>query len=78
MPVPTLTVRGPIRLGQFLKLAGVVEDGAAARAAVQDGDVTVNGEVETRRGHHLCDGDLVEVDLAGGRASARVRLMPDA
>ena len=78
MSTPVLTVRGPIRLGQFLKLAGLVEDGAQARAAVQGGDVSVNGEVETRRGHHLGDGDLVEVDRARGGAAARVHLMPDA
>ena len=77
MSTPVLTVRGPIRLGQFLKLAGLVEDGAQARAAVQGGDVSVNGEVETRRGHHLGDGDLVEVDTPMGRESALVRVLPD-
>jgi len=56
-------VSGSIRLGQFLKLAGLVEDGAQARIAIQSGDVTVNGVVETRRGHHLADGDVVVVDL---------------
>lgn len=49
-----------IRLGQALKLASLVEDGAMARDVVQDGLVTVNGEVETRRGHQLHDGDVVE------------------
>ena len=44
-------VRGAIKLGQFLKFAGLVEDGGQARIAVQAGDVTVNGRVETRRGH---------------------------
>lgn len=78
MPIPVVTVHGAIRLGQFLKLAGLVEDGASARTAVQGGDVSVNGEVETRRGHHLDDGDLVEVDLVHGRSSARVRLTPGA
>lgn len=77
-PVPTVDVHGTIRLGQFLKLAGLVEDGAGARAAVQGGDVCVNGEPETRRGHHLADGDLVEVDLVDGRACVRVRLIPGA
>ena len=37
-----------IRLGQVLKLAGVVEDGAQAREAIEAGEVTVNDEVETR------------------------------
>jgi ribosome-associated protein len=59
---------GSIRLGQFLKLANLVESGAAAKPLVQDGLVLVNGEVETRRGRQLGLGDVVE--LAG--RSARV------
>ena len=48
-----------IRLGQLLKLAGIVEDGAQAREAIEAGEVTVNGEVETRRGRQLHVGDTV-------------------
>ena len=48
-----------IRLGQFLKLANLVETGAEAKPAVQAGLVRVNGEVETRRGRQLFDGDAV-------------------
>jgi ribosome-associated protein len=59
---------GSIRLGQFLKLANLVESGADAKPLVQDGLVRVNGEVETRRGRQLGLGDVVE--LAG--RSARV------
>ena len=51
---------GVIRLGQFLKLAGVVENGAEAKARIQEGEAWVNGEVETRRGRQLVPGDLVE------------------
>ncbi|MBE6481010.1 MAG: RNA-binding S4 domain-containing protein [Actinomyces ruminicola] len=69
---PSVTVSGEIKLGQFLKLAGLVEDGAEARIAIQSGDVTVNGEVETRRGHRLTDGDVVVVDLPSGAAGAVV------
>jgi ribosome-associated protein len=57
-----------IRLGQFLKLADLVETGAEAKPLVAEGAVQVNGEVETRRGRQLVKGDVVEV---GGR-SARV------
>jgi ribosome-associated protein len=49
-----------IRLGQLLKLAGVAGTGGEARELVQEGAVRVNGEVETRRGRQLRDGDLVE------------------
>ena len=57
-----------IRLGQLLKLAGLAESGADARALVQDGLVRVNGEVERRRGRQLHRGDLV----AAGGDSVRV------
>jgi ribosome-associated protein len=48
-----------IRLGQFLKLANLVDSGADAKPVVQSGAVTVNGEVETRRGRQLHRGDVV-------------------
>lgn len=70
---PVVEISGVIRLGQFLKLANLAEDGALARELVQGGDVLVNGEVQTRRGRQLADGDLVEVDSPAGRFSARVR-----
>jgi len=51
-----------IRLGQLLKLAAVVENGSEAKARVQNGEVMVNGEVETRRGRQLHPGDQVQID----------------
>ena len=72
MTIPTIPVRGEIKLGQFIKLASLAADGAQARELIQGGNVTVNGEVETRRGHHLSAGDLVEVDAPWGRAAAIV------
>ncbi|MDI1463564.1 RNA-binding S4 domain-containing protein [Catellatospora sp. KI3] len=51
-----------IRLGQFLKLAGVIETGGEAKLRVTAGDVTVNGEVDTRRGRQLFRGDVVGID----------------
>ncbi len=48
-----------IRLGQALKLAGLVDDGAQARAAIEAGEVSVGGVVETRRGRQLHAGDVV-------------------
>ena len=57
---PEIPVRGQIRLGQFLKLASLAEDGAQARELVQGGDVRVNGATEVRRGRRLSPGDLVE------------------
>ena len=48
-----------IRLGQLLKYASVVEDGADARSVVEAGEVLVNGEVDTRRGRQVRPGDTV-------------------
>ncbi|MBS1898643.1 MAG: RNA-binding S4 domain-containing protein [Actinobacteria bacterium] len=48
-----------IRLGQFLKFAGLLDSGGDAKEAIIDGYVRVNGEVERRRGRQLTDGDLV-------------------
>ena len=57
-----LPIRGEsIRLGQALKLSGLAESGGEARALIEDGAVTVNGEVETRRGRQLRHGDVVAV-----------------
>ena len=49
-----------IKLGQALKAAGLVESGVEAKDVILDGLVTVNGEVDTRRGKKLYDGDIVE------------------
>ena len=48
-----------IKLGQALKLAGVVEDGVEAKYASQDGRVQVNGEVDQRRGRKVYEGDVI-------------------
>lgn len=57
-------IRGEtIRLGQLLKVAGVVDSGGEAKALIAGGDVRVNGEVETRRGRQLHAGD--ELAAAG-------------
>ena len=51
-----------IKLGQALKAAGLVESGVEAKEVIQDGFVKVNGEVDTRRGKKLDDGDIVFFD----------------
>ena len=48
-----------IRLGQLLKLAGVVDDGAMAREVIERGLVAVNDEIDTRRGPQVRPGDVV-------------------
>lgn len=68
-PVDDLAVqRLPIRLGQLLKLAGLVDSGGEAAAWLQAGEVSVNGTVETRRGRTVQAGDLVGF----GRRSLRI------
>ena len=61
-----------IRLGQFLKLANLVESGADAKPVIADGAVTVNGVVERRRGRQLAPGDVVEL---GGQAARVITLL---
>lgn len=51
-----------IKLGQALKAAGFVESGVDAKDVILEGLVEVNGEVETRRGKKLYDGDIVSFE----------------
>ena len=50
-----------IKLDQFLKHPQIVGTGGQAKLLIQDGEVLVNGMVETRRGRKLVNGDEVEV-----------------
>jgi ribosome-associated protein len=59
-----------IRLGQFLKFAGLLDSGGNVKEAIIDGNVTVNGEIDRRRGRQLQLGDIVSFE---GR---RVRVCP--
>lgn len=53
-----ITIRDEfIRLGQAMKLAGLVESGVEAKDVITEGKVSVNGETELRRGKKLRDGD---------------------
>lgn len=64
-----IPIRGDmIRLGQFLKLADVLESGGEGKELIAAGEVLVNGDVDTRRGRQLRRGDVVTV---GG---ARIRV----
>jgi ribosome-associated protein len=71
---PTETVveiGGPsIRLGQLMKLAGLVGSGGDVRAILDAGQVAVNGTDEDRRGRQLRDGDVVEFAGTKIRVSA--------
>jgi ribosome-associated protein len=60
-PREVTTRGGTIRLGQFLKLADLVDTGADAKPLLLEGAVLVNGEPETRRGRQLAPGDIVTV-----------------
>lgn len=50
-----------IRLGQVLKAAGIAESGAEAKEMIQNEQVKVNGQKETRRGRKLYPGDTVSL-----------------
>lgn len=53
--------RRPLCLDQFLKLSSLAGTGGHAKFLIQNGEVTVNGELETRRRRKLVAGDVVEV-----------------
>ncbi|BDV31635.1 RNA-binding S4 domain-containing protein [Microbacterium terricola] len=59
-PVEDIPIGGEtIRLGQFLKFAGLFDSGGDVKEAIIDGYVLVNGEVDRRRGRQLQLGDVV-------------------
>ena len=51
-----------IKLGQALKAVGFVESGVEAKEVIQESKVLVNGEVDTRRGRKLYEGDFVSFE----------------
>lgn len=59
---PVAVSGGEIRLGQFLKLTGSADSGADAKQMLAAGIVSVNGEIETRRGRRLFAGDIVNCE----------------
>jgi ribosome-associated protein len=59
-----------IRLGQLLKLAGVIDSGSEAKALLAEQTVLVNDEPEARRGRQLHPGDRVQLDGHDLRVSA--------
>jgi len=70
-PIDDISIGGEvIRLGQFLKFAGLLDSGGNVKEAIIDGYVSVNGEVDRRRGRQLQFGDIVSFE---GR---RVRVCP--
>ncbi|MEC5425054.1 S4 domain-containing protein YaaA [Virgibacillus sp. C22-A2] len=54
-----------ITLGQFIKLANILESGGMVKAFLQDAGVLVNGELEHRRGRKLYPDDVVEIEDIG-------------
>ncbi|WP_341729449.1 RNA-binding S4 domain-containing protein [Brooklawnia sp.] len=72
MSIETVEVGGTIRLGQFLKYAGIAESGAHAREMIEAGDVEVDGQTETRRGRQLHGGEVITVITQAFETSVRV------
>lgn len=69
-PVRELSIReDTIRLGQFLKLADLIDTGGDAKALLAQSAVQVNGRTETRRGRQLVRGDVVRVADASVRVA---------
>ena len=70
-PIEDVPIGGDgIRLGQFVKYAGLLDSGGDVKEAIIDGYVTVNGEVDRRRGRQL------QIDDVVGFGERRVRVRP--
>ncbi|HIW95210.1 MAG TPA: RNA-binding S4 domain-containing protein [Candidatus Corynebacterium gallistercoris] len=76
MNLPEVPIRDEeIRLGQFIKLANLVETGGIAKEVIASGSVQVNGSTDTRRGKVLRPGDEVTiVDAESGEVLAGARV----
>lgn len=70
-PLREIVIAEGIRLGQLLKLAEIVDTGAEGKALLAEEAVDVNGEVETRRGRQLADGD----EIRARDQAVRVRIL---
>lgn len=62
IPQTVLISRQPVELYKILKFEGLVGSGAQAKLAIDDGQVAVNGEVETRRRRKIVNGDLIQFE----------------
>lgn len=70
-PIDDISIGGDaIRLGQFMKFAGLLDSGGDVKEAIIDGHVTVNGEIDRRRGRQLQLGDVVGFDGRSVRVCA--------
>lgn len=56
------TTENTIKLDQFLKFVGIAPTGGQAKLMIQQGEIKVNGTIETRRGRKLVSGDQVTVE----------------
>lgn len=62
IPQTVLISRQPVELYKILKFEGLVGSGAQAKLVIDDGQVAVNGEVETRRRRKIVNGDLIQFE----------------
>lgn len=60
----------PVELVKLLKFEGLVGSGGEAKIVITDGQVTVNGEVETRKRRKIVAGDVIE--FAGEKRLVRL------
>lgn len=71
--IQTVEIEDTIRLGQFLKLTGMAQNGTEAKELIQEGYVTVNDIEVTQRGLQLKNGDIVCVDAYNQTLCAKVK-----
>lgn len=64
----------PAELYKILKFEGIVDSGGQAKLAISEGQVLVNGEIETRKRRKIVDGDIIEI--AGDKLEVRFGEQP--
>lgn len=67
-----IQITGTIRLGQFLKLTNIAENGHDAKNIIAQGKVTVNNETALQRGMQLKNKDIISVKINGEKITTQI------
>jgi ribosome-associated protein len=65
----------PIKLGQFLKFANIAQDGMEAKMLIQNGNIKVNGNIETQRGKQLQNADTISYESSTWIITSKLKTM---
>ncbi len=76
MPTKTYSIEVqniPIKLGQFLKFANIAQDGMEAKMLIQNGNIKVNGNIETQRGKQLQNSDTISYESSTWTITSKLK-----